>query len=205
MTFEQTSFFELGPAPPAIARPPALPPELPGELRDAHQMAWSFVGRGAAGLLRSTFDRKRLTTALAIYGALADLSNEARAQEFPAKRERVASHAGVSERTIDAYIRTFEKIGLLAVVRARGGGAHRPNVWRLLQVEGDARGAANRTPEHVRGETNDAPDVARGAANRTPLTKKKEQQEGNVIPLRDRQSRAAPGRDFSRFDEVMRR
>jgi hypothetical protein len=174
------------------------------ELRDPRQMAFSVVGRGAAALLRSTLNGKRLTTALAIYGALADLSNDARAQEFPRPRKHVAAYAGVSLPTLDLYVREFERVGLLEVLRPRGGRDHTSNVWRLLQVDGDARGQANRTPNDFGGQANAAPNGDRGQANRTPLTEKKKHQEGNVIPLRDR-SGVAPGRDFSRFDRVVQR
>jgi hypothetical protein len=210
--FEQTSLFELEPDPAAVMA--ELPvDELPsGELRDPAQMAFSVVGRGAAIRLRSSFEGRRLWAAETIYGALTELASDAAAggrgstAEFRATRKDVAVRAGVkSVRTVDFYCDEFERIGLLEVVSPRGGRAHRGNLWRLLQVSGDARGAAPRAPSESGGAPDRASNHARGAAPRAPDLKKKEQQEGNVIPLRDRRSRTAPGRDFSRFDKAMRR
>ena len=170
-------------------------------LRDPRQMAFSVIGRGAAILLRSTFDGKRLTTALAVYGALTQLSSEARSPgEFRASRERVAEYAGVSDRTVDLYCREFERIRLLNVVRPRGGRHHPVNLWRLLQVAGDFRGEANRTPNDSGGEANRTPNGARGEANRTPDVKKKYIQEGKVLPFPRSPSRQQPdGRpDYNR-------
>lgn len=199
LTFEQTSLFALEasapvPAPAAMSEPPA--PGLPALERFATrgQMAFSAVGRGAAILLRSTFEGKRLTTALAVYCALTQLASDQRSpSKARASRGDVAAYAGVTDRTVDAYAREFERIGLLKVVSPRGGRHHPTNVWRLLQVAGDVRGEANSTPSGFRGE-----------ANSTPGLKKKNNQEANVIHLPDR-SRRGDSDDSARFDVGMRR
>jgi hypothetical protein len=203
--FEQASLFELEPLSPAIAAMAAVAtPELPApDVRDPAQMGFSVVGNGAATLLRSTFDRKRLATAIAVYGALA--SDMRSPGEFRARRKDVAAYAGVSDRTVDSYAREFERIGLLEVVRPRGGRRHPSNLWRLLQVAGDLRGEANRTPSDSGGEANRTSNGLRGEANRTPGLKKKDLQEGNVIPFRERRSPAGGKRDFSHFDRAMNR
>ena len=141
----------------------ALPAPRPDrELRDARRIAFSYVGRGAAELLRSTFDGERLRTARAIYDALAELASDARSSEFRASRRRVGERAGVSKRTIDAYARELERVGLLHVVRSD----HTANVWRLLEVDGDARGAARCAPTDARGAAG-AP--LRAPEGRSPL------------------------------------
>ena len=162
-------------------------------LRDPRQMAFSVIGRGAANLLRSTFDGKRLTTAQAVYGALTQLASEQRSpSKARAPRKLVAAYAGTSIPTVDLYAREFERVGLLKIVRPRGGRDHRPNEWRLLQVTGDVRGQANRTPNDFGGEVSHAPNDARGQANRTPDVKKKYVQEGKVLPFTRSPNRQQP-------------
>lgn len=205
---EQTALFEDAAAALTSTPPDPEPTVQPKrELRDPRRIAFFVVGRGAAALLRSAFDGRRLTAARGIYDALAELSNEARSSEFRRARADVAQYAGVSDRTLDFYTREFERLGLLEVVRPCGG--HAPNLWRLLQVDGDARGEANDTPGESRGEANDIPRPARGEANDTPgaapIGLKKNVKEGNVIPLKRRESVPAETSDFSRFDKALRR
>ena len=182
----------------------ALDPE-PEEVvaRDPKQMEWSFTGRGAAALLRSSYSGERYRTAVAVYHALADLANDAVVQrrgtyaEFHAPRKDVAAAAEVHVKSVDRYTKEFEALGLLQVVRPRGGRAHRPNLWRLLQVEGDARRTRGDTRDAancVGSDTGVASKSVRGDTGVAPVVPgKKEQQEGNkVVPFRRRGEAADP-------------
>ena len=60
-----------------------------------------------------------MTTALAIYSALAEIANEARSDDFTATRQRVADYAGVTDRTLDRYARELERLGLRLAERSR--------------------------------------------------------------------------------------
>ena len=209
----QVSLFELEPV--AIVAEGEPPAEIPApELRDPRQMAFSVVGNGAAARLRSSFTGQRLTTALAVYGAITQLASEARSPgEVRASRTRVSAYAGVTVPTVDRYVKDFERVRLVEVVRPRGGRDHLGNLWRLLSVDGDARGQIG---DEARGQIGDIPS-SRGQTNRTPndvrgQTKwhpvcngEEERQRRERHPARARSRRGGSSSDFSHYDKVMQR
>jgi hypothetical protein len=135
------------------------------ELRDARRAPFFYVTVETAKVLRANFSGKRLTTARAIYDALAEVANEARSREFEAGRQYVARYAGVTDRTLDFYAREFAKIGLLELEPRRDGAVNLPNVWRLVEpsagVAKPLRGVAkpiappwrSQTPQGWRSQT----------------------------------------------------
>lgn len=153
---------------------------MSGQLRaGGSEQPYFYVTVATAAVLRSSLSGKRLTTARAIYDALAEISNEARSSEFKAGRERLARYAGVTDRTVDAYGRLFVQLGLLEIV-SRPGAA---NLWRLLEPGAIIGGETNR-----RGETNGTrgakPTAARSEANSARF-KKNNKEEKKVVPLRE--------------------
>jgi len=214
----------------------ALEHEPERAVRDAKQMAFSYTGRGASALLRSSFHGERYRTAVAVYCALVDLASDAAARkrgttaEFRVSRKGVAASAAVNVRTLDRYVKEFEALGLLKVERPRGGRHHHPNLWRLLQVDGDARanglrgdtgaapnglrgdtgaapnglrGDTGAAPNGLRGDTGAAPNGLRGDTGAAPVVQeKKELQEGNkVLPFR----RPGQAADPYAIEQVVRR
>ncbi len=188
MNPKQAALFDdqhAAPEPPA----PALESSAPeARRREARRIAFSFVGRGAADLLRSAFDDKQFRVARSVYDALTELASEARSNsEFSAQRVDVARRARVCVKTVDNYVKRFEDLGLVAVDRRRGGrrGGNLPNLYRLLEVDGDARFALA-----AQGESPCAPTVAQGEPGFAPTELKKTgNEENNVVRLEERPPR----------------
>jgi hypothetical protein len=93
----------------------------------------------AAGLQRG-----KVSTARSIYLAFCEYATERSARSavgvesdpFATGRNRIAELAGVSVRSVDSYVKEFERLGLLRVKRQRRNGRNLPNVYVLLEPDG---------------------------------------------------------------------
>jgi hypothetical protein len=175
------------------------------ELRDARHAPFFYITVAASSVLRSSYRGKRLTTARAIYDALAEVANEARSSEFAVSRQYVARYAGVSDRTIDAYGREFVKLGLLEIEHRRDGEVHLPNIWRLVEPEGW------RSQTQGGSEAKD-PTVAKpnagGVAKPNAGGWRSQTHPFKEVRLKKEEKKGDPPektRDFSHFDRAMRR
>lgn len=119
-------------------------------MRDQRLAPFCYQTLAATAAIRERFDGKERTTALALYQAMTELANEARAREFEVSRAELAEAAGVSVPTVDRYGKAFVEIGLLVIEkRSDGRGGNLPNVWFLVEGEGGGKaslppGKANR-------------------------------------------------------------
>lgn len=115
-----------------------------------------WQGRPAMDLVRHCFDGRERTYAIAIYQALSTLANDERGMEFEASRAQIADLSGVTDRTIDRYTDTFQRVGLLEVERQAGpGGEKIPHRYLILDPPTHAKpvqeGGEAASPPHANG------------------------------------------------------
>jgi DNA-binding transcriptional ArsR family regulator len=214
LSFEQASLFDEPASPaPATATMPVLPtaaeldpPLQPAEPVDETRFRCRTVEEDR--LLEKLFPRPECTLALAdrVYGELAEIGMRAKdgplrpSDWFEISRAELAAEVGVRERTLNPYLKALREGGLLERRRHRQGKNH----YRLPRYRVDSRTATSRHPND-QGRRPVANQPRSGlATGRQPLQEKESQEEGKVIPLKNRAG-VTPGRDFSRFDRVVRR
>jgi hypothetical protein len=177
----------------------------PPEIRDSRRPGFFWIGLAASDALRGQFGGRELATARAIYSALAEIANEARSDEFTASRRRVATYAGVSDRTLDRYAQELEALGLLLIERRSNGSQHLPNLWHLIDREKAGGQSGKVVSLRARGgEAASPPGEANrgrgGEANDTRFKKN-----GKKLTTSPSSKRSRGGRDLARFDEATRR
>jgi hypothetical protein len=107
-------------------------------MRDRRLPPFVWQSRAAMDVVRHCFDGKERQTAVAIYQAMSTLANDQRGvNEFTASRKEIAELAGTSDRTIDRYAETFERVGLLEIERTEGG----PSTAHSYTLIGDEAGS----------------------------------------------------------------
>lgn len=111
-------------------------PDGAAPVQDERRSPFCFQTHEALAVIRGNFSGAKLTTALAIYLSLTEAANRAGGAEarngFPATRAAIAEAAGISVDTLDRYVVTFAKVGLVEARRRTVDGVNLPNVWVLL-------------------------------------------------------------------------
>jgi hypothetical protein len=124
-------------------------------VQDGRRPPFCYQTHDALAVIREHFTGAKLTTALAIYLSMTEAANRAGGAEaragFRATRNEIASAAGISADTLDRYVSTFTKVGLIEARRESVGKVHMPNVWVLLDpspvppLAAPVRGGGSRT------------------------------------------------------------
>lgn len=107
---------------------------------DHRRPPFCFQTHDALDIIRAHFTGATRSTALAVYMTFTEVANRrggADARDgFRATRKTIASHAGVGVNTLDRYVRSFEELGLLEVVREKIGEVNLPNRWAIVDAPG---------------------------------------------------------------------
>lgn len=107
-------------------------------MKDRRLPPFVWQSRAAMDVVRHCFDGKERQTAVSIYQAMTTLANDERSDSFTAARKEIADLAGTSDRTIDRYAETFERVGLLEIERQSDGGQSKPHTYILTQIGDEA-------------------------------------------------------------------
>jgi hypothetical protein len=171
---------------------------LSASVKDGRLPPFVWQSRAALRTIRHCFDKQERTYAIAIYHAMTEIANDQRHMDsFTASRAEIALLAGVSDRTIDRYVETFERVGLLQVERQTSDGVPQPSTYTLLD---GGEGASPPPPEGASPGV--AKEVRQGGEGASPSmeTVQEEQQEGEEElgatappPLEDGQLFGTPG------------
>ena len=113
------------------------PSDVPPLVEEQRLPPFCYQTRAALDVIRGEFSGTKRATALAVYVALTDLAarrhyNGGR-NGYTAGRRELAAAAGVGIDTLDRYVKSLERIGLLNVLRAKVGESNLPNRWALVE------------------------------------------------------------------------
>lgn len=172
-----------------------------------------WISKAAVQRLHELFPSKgERSTALSIYTGLAFAASQQQRsdhQGFECSRARLARSAGVSTRTLDAYVARLEDGSLVSVTRRRSGKKNLPNLWSL--VEPNTGGATVALPEaiapgvvqplsvgvaqplHEGGAASDTPTEERGEKALQEITQDLPPSQQRAASCDDHVSAAAPG------------
>lgn len=126
-------------------------------ITDARRPPFCFQTQPALDLIRDHFEGAKRSTALAVYLVLTETANRIGGAEartgFRESRATIAESVGVSVDTLDRYVSTFIKIGLLEVEREQMEGVNLPNRWILLDPKLRTGAGGSRTGAARGGRT----------------------------------------------------
>ncbi|MFL5313052.1 MAG: hypothetical protein ACJ79H_21680 [Myxococcales bacterium] len=136
------------------------------EVLDYRRPAFCYQTHDALDLIASEFSGAKLATARSVYVALTEHANRrggaAARGGFEAPRSEIAESSGVSVDTLDRYIASLVKLGLVSIERRKVGKVNLPNVWALVDA---AAGAPPSRTGAARGSRTGAAPRARDSSS----------------------------------------
>jgi hypothetical protein len=107
--------------------------------RDGRRHGWFPVYKSATERIRAHFAGRpnglTTATALAVYGAVLELLNDARAEEGPVYRRALAEAAGIGLKAATRYQDELEACGVIRVERRQIEGVNLPNIVRTVDTD----------------------------------------------------------------------
>lgn len=150
-------------------------------MKDGRLAPFCYQSLDATAVIRERFTGQERAIALAIYSSLTWAANEERKRDdFELPRAELADLAGVSQRTLDRYVKELEEVGL--VRRSGGKKTGRPNAWTLLEP-GQEGGVSESHPPVVSvspGATQTHQEVSQ--SDTTPYIEEEENEENEETP-----------------------
>ncbi len=173
-------------------------------IKDKRRLPFFMVTKAATAAIRSQFDSRRGQTALAVYIAIVECSNDARSDSFSRPRPEIAKRAMVNIRALDAYVCALEAIGLLHVERRPG----HPNLWTLTDPPMAAQVVHSDCTTSTNGvvHPDDTTPVQSGDTGGVhPDDTPRNQEEKTTVEAPQPPASGGRRRDRDRYDEELRR
>ena len=140
--------------------------------------SWIWEHKAARYRIREACDgQNNVATALSVYGALAEVSSDARSPTFTTTHAHLASLSGPSVRTVQKHLKTFVEIQLLEISTPV---LKQPSTYTLLAC----------SSEGLRG--NRCGSIRNPGPNRTLPTLEEDMKNKNKKPQESAQGEAAP-------------